>query len=785
MEEYEIGKRQRLLPAVLITVALTATVTFLLCQLLMRRTKLPYEGKLREIQACVDRYFIGNADAKAISDGAASGMIQGLGDEWSYYIPKEEYQAYLDDIDNSYVGIGVTISTGDTDIGISVTDVTPGSPAEQAGIRPGDALVAVDGIRILDGSEGALDLEAAKNRIRGEAGTSIILTVLRDGHEQDLSITRARIQSVNISSEVLDEGLYYIRIRNFDKRCAEETISVLKQAQAAGAKGVIFDVRNNPGGLKDELIALLDYILPEGPLFRSVDYTGKEQVDHSDPSHIEIPMAVLVNYNSYSAAEFFAAALQEYDYAEIVGARTYGKGYFQSSIELSDGSAINLSIGKYTTPNGVSLVGKGVTPDKEVALDDQKNTDLYYGRLDPAEDDQLQAAIQILDPGATGTLSDRPDTDAKSEESSNPESHAYQAKLRELQAVVDHYYIGEVDEESLSEAIAAAFMKNLGDEWSYYIPADLYSEYIESIENEYVGIGVTITDQDVERGVRITEVVPFSPAERAGLQADDLILAVEGIPILDGSEDTIDMDEAKNRVRGEKGTAVTLTVSHEGSERDVKIIRDSIHVRIVTSQALDSGLYYIRIRNFDQGAAGDTIAAIEAAQRAGAKGIVFDLRYNPGGLKSELVELLDYILPEGPLFRSTSYTGRESVDSSDPDHIEIPMAVLVNYNSYSAAEFFAAALQEYDYAEIVGEQTYGKGRFQISIPLSDGSAVNLSVGTYTTPNGESLVGKGITPNYVVTLDEADEKALSGGKLNFEDDEQLETAISILTNTNSE
>ena len=125
------------------------------------------------------------------------------------------------------------------------------------------------------------------------------------------------------------------------------------------------------------------------------------------------------------------------------------------------------------------------------------------------------------------------------------------------------------------------------------------------------------------------------------------------------------------------------------------------------------------------------------------------------------------------------------MDSSDPDHIEIPMAVLVNYNSYSAAEFFAAALQEYDYAEIVGEQTYGKGRFQISIPLSDGSAVNLSVGTYTTPNGESLVGKGITPNYVVTLDEADEKALSGGKLNFEDDEQLETAISILTNTNSE
>ena len=164
----------------------------------------------------------------------------------------------------------------------------------------------------------------------------------------------------------------------------------------AGAKALLFDVRFNPGGYADELVKVLDYLLPEGDLFRSVDYAGHEEVDTSDASCVELPMAVLVNEESYSAAEFFAAALQEYDWATIVGSQTYGKGNFQSAFRLSDGSMVNLSIGKYYTPGGRSLTETGVTPDVVVDLDDEQYALLYYGALERDEDPQFQAALDTL-----------------------------------------------------------------------------------------------------------------------------------------------------------------------------------------------------------------------------------------------------------------------------------------------------------------------------------------------------------------------------------------------------
>ena len=358
---------------------------------------------------------------------------------------------------------------------------------------------------------------------------------------------------------------------------------------------------------------------------------------------------------------------------------------------------------------------------------------------------------------------------------------SYQEKIEEIQALIDYYYIGDVDEKEMGDSIAAGMIAGLGDEWSYYITAEEYSAYEESVMNSYVGIGVTITSEDVEKGVRITDVTPNSPAYAAGLQTGDLVMAVEGVPILDGSDEAIDMTETKNRVRGQEGTDVTLTISRDGREFDVTITRATIKVVNVSSEDLGGGLTYIKISNFETDAAADTIAAIEAAMENGAKGIIFDVRYNPGGYKHELLEVLDYILPEGPLFRSVDYRGRESVDKSDAAHIEIPMAVLVNYDSYSAAEFFAAALQEYDYAVIVGEQTYGKGRFQSNFRLSDGSAINISIGEYSTPMGVVLVGKGITPDHVVEFTDEEKADLYYGRLSHEDDKQLQKAISVLTN----
>ena len=155
-------------------------------------------------------------------------------------------------------------------------------------------------------------------------------------------------------------------------------------------------MRNNPGGFADELVKLLDYLLPEGDLFRSVSYDGKEQVDTSDANYLDMPMAVLVNGNSYSAAEFFAAALQEYEAAVVVGEPTVGKGYYQQTIQLGDGSAVNLSTGKYFTPKGNSLADKGITPTVRVDVDEETASAIYYGTIQNADDPQLQAAIQAL-----------------------------------------------------------------------------------------------------------------------------------------------------------------------------------------------------------------------------------------------------------------------------------------------------------------------------------------------------------------------------------------------------
>ena len=323
-------------------------------------------------------------------------MIEGLGDEWSYYISADEYASYLENVTNSYVGIGVTISAENVEKGLEVVDVTPDSPAYQAGLEIGDLILAVEGTPVLDGSENAIDLNETKNRVRGEAGTDVTLTVSHNGAVRDVTITRATIKTVNVSWELLENGVAYIRIRNFEQDAAKDTIAAIEAAREQGASSLLFDVRYNPGGYKHELVRLLDYLLPEGPLFRSVDYSGKESVDESDAACLDMPMAVLVNYDSYSAAEFFAAALQEYEAAVIVGEQTYGKGRFQTAMTLDDGSAINISIGQYTTPKGVSLVGKGITPDYEVPLTDEQKRDLYYNRLEKQDDDQLQKAIAVL-----------------------------------------------------------------------------------------------------------------------------------------------------------------------------------------------------------------------------------------------------------------------------------------------------------------------------------------------------------------------------------------------------
>ena len=351
----------------------------------------PVQAKAAEVQEIIETYFIDDYDEDTLADGAASGMVDATGDEWSYYLSADEVAAYEESMANAYVGVGITITEDAEAGGMRVEEVAAGGPAEEAGIRAGDLLLAVEGEDVLP-----LGIDGTRNLVRGEESTRVNMHFSRNGTEYDVSVERRSIETPVVTGELLDGSIGYVKIDNFDERSAAETIAFVKDLIGQGAEALLFDVRFNPGGYADELVKVLDYLLPEGDLFRSVDYAGREEVDTSDASCVELPMAVLVNEDSYSAAEFFAAALQEYEWATIVGSQTYGKGNFQTAFYLSDGSMVNLSIGKYYTPGGKSLSETGVTPDVVVDLDDEQYALLYYNALERADDPQFQAAIDTL-----------------------------------------------------------------------------------------------------------------------------------------------------------------------------------------------------------------------------------------------------------------------------------------------------------------------------------------------------------------------------------------------------
>jgi len=348
-------------------------------------------SKLDQLTDLIEDYYIEDVSVPELEDVAAEAMVNAAGDRWSYYIPASEYAAYRETSENAYVGIGITITVAHDGDGLQVMQVNPGSSAEEAGMLVDDVIIAIEGQ-----SASGMSTTDARNLVRGKEGTAVALTVRRGSEELTMSVIRRKVQVPVAQWEMLDNHIGLVTIANFDERCAEETIAAIEALLAEGAEKLIFDVRGNPGGYADELVEVLDYLLPEGDLFRTVDYAGREDVDTSDADCLEMPMAVLVDGESYSAAEFFAAALQEYEAAVVVGVKTTGKGYFQSTFRMSDGSAVALSIGKYFTPKGISLEGVGIEPDVKVPVDEETMLNIYYDRLQPQEDPQIQAAVEAL-----------------------------------------------------------------------------------------------------------------------------------------------------------------------------------------------------------------------------------------------------------------------------------------------------------------------------------------------------------------------------------------------------
>ena len=378
----------QLLAAVLVTLLVTVLALFLAAWLTIG----PEGLTLLEGMALVNTRFVGEYEKEKVLDSAMSGMISGLGDRWSYYLSPERYQAEQERRANSYVGIGVTVDYSSEE-GLTIQAVTEGGPAQEAGLTPGEIITAVDGQSIA----GDKRYEATE-LIQGKENTAVILTLLgTDGESREAEVTRRSIETDPVAYEMLENGTGYIRVENFFRRSADQVKAAVEDLQSQGAKALVFDMRDNGGGYLDELIPMLDSLLPEGPIFRTRSRSGTEKIEESDAECVGLPMAVLVNGDTYSAAEIFAAELQEWGAAVVVGTPTSGKGYSQQLYPLFNGGSVGISTAEYFTGEGKSLVGTGLTLDREYHLSQTDEARRQAGGLPLEEDGQLQAALELLE----------------------------------------------------------------------------------------------------------------------------------------------------------------------------------------------------------------------------------------------------------------------------------------------------------------------------------------------------------------------------------------------------
>lgn len=347
------------LRAILITAAATFLVTGGVAVLAARCLLGPGGLTMLEGLGLIRRQFVAEYDESAAVDEAMRSMVDALGDRWSHYLTPAEREAMERTRENAYVGIGITYQKSDDPVGMTIMSVAEGGPAQEGGLTAGEWIVGVDGVTFTE--ENFEELVAS---IAGAEGESTTLTVRSaDGGEREVTLTLRKVEDVPVDYVLLEENVGYIRLENFYQNSAASTEAAVEDLIGQGAKGLLFDVRANPGGYVSELTELLDYLLPEGPIFSEHSKNGPTTVTESDADCVDLPMAVLVDENSYSAAELFAAQLRESAGAPLIGQQTCGKGYYQQGFVLPNGGMLHISTGMYTTGGGVSLIGVGLTPD--------------------------------------------------------------------------------------------------------------------------------------------------------------------------------------------------------------------------------------------------------------------------------------------------------------------------------------------------------------------------------------------------------------------------------------
>ncbi len=351
--------------------------------------KSDFDKKMDTILQYMDYYYNGEIDMDAMYDAMLHAAVSSLGDPYSVYYSPEEYSALLESSSGVYSGIGATISQDMTTKAMTIVTPFTNSPAYNAGLCSGDQIVGVDGESVI-----GEDLSDVVTKIKGLEGTTVNITILRDGEEITFTVTRARIEVEFVSYKMLDDKIGYILVSEFEETTAEQFSAAIADLQKKGMKGLVVDIRNNPGGLYNIVCDMLDRILPKGSLLvYTEDKYGRKAYEYAETTDtVDIPIAVIVNGNSASASEIFSGALQDYGKAVIVGTQSFGKGIVQSVIPIMyDGSGVKLTSSRYFTPNGVCIHGTGITPDVVVELEEgleKINIELRD------HDNQIDAAVE-------------------------------------------------------------------------------------------------------------------------------------------------------------------------------------------------------------------------------------------------------------------------------------------------------------------------------------------------------------------------------------------------------
>ena len=326
-----------------------------------------------------------------------------------------------------------------------------------------------------------------------------------------------------------------------------------------------------------------------------------------------------------------------------------------------------------------------------------------------------------------------------------------EAKLNAMDSVLDTFYFDDVDEETAKDNIYKAYLSSYGDKYTVYYTADEYKSLLESTTGKFSGIGAVC--QKMDNGtILITEAYEEAPAYKAGIRKGDYVSKVDGQDITD-----MDLSTAVALIKGEKGTSVHLEVIRDDTTFECDVVRDDIDIRTVSYSMRENDIGYILISQFDTVTTNQFKSALDDLTAQGMKGLVIDIRSNPGGVLGTVVDMLDEILPDGLIVYTQDKDGNKTeYKGSNKNELTVPLAVLVDGNSASASEIFAGAVQDYGIGKIIGTQTFGKGIVQTIRPMTDGSAIKYTIAKYFTPKGQDIHGNGVTPDIVIEYEPSDD-----------------------------